>query len=154
MLGKPDEAHSSALRQRTRPKPWWAAAVVLAGLYCWLTAGTAPFTWAANVAVGAALIIAVALAATEATAGVPWRPRHPDRTSPEGALWPWWVATGLLVGWELWNYFHSTRHSYPTMSSIYDHVAGWQWAKAVIIGGWLLLGWEIVASFAKDHVRR
>jgi len=154
MLHKSGEEHRGALRTRTRPQPWWVVAVVVGGAYCWLTAGTTPFTGGADVAVGVALVAAVALAATEATSGLPWRPRHPDRTAPEGSLWPWWVAIAVLVGWELFNYFQSPRHSYPTVSSIYDHVARWQWAKAVIIGGWLVLGWEIVASFAKEHARR
>jgi hypothetical protein len=151
MLHKPDERRTTSPPRLRAAAVWWAVLVVLVGAYAWYAAGTTPFTTGANLTVGAALVVAAALAATEATTGRPWRARHRDRTGPEGSLWPWWVAIAVLVGWELFNYFQGPRHDYPTISSIYDHVARWQWAKAALIAAWLVLGWEIVASFAKDH---
>ncbi len=128
--------------------------MVAAGLYCWLTAGTAPFSAGADVAVAAMLVTALALAVVEAKTARPWRAATHGRGGPVGTLWPWWLAIGVLVGWELFNYFQGPRRSHPTVSSIYDHVSRLQWAKAVLVAAWLVLGRAIVASFANDRRRR
>jgi len=107
----------------------------------------------ANVAVGAGIVAGAALAAVEAATGRPWRARYPDRTGPGRTLWLWWVAIVTLVGWELFNYAQSPRRSFPTVSSIYDHFARWEWAKAVIVAGWVVLGWAIATSFARERTR-
>jgi len=125
--------------------------VLLAAVYSWFTAGTTPFTLGADVAVAVALVIAAVLALVEARTGRPWRAHGPTR---HGVLWPWWLAVGALIAWELFNYAQSPRHSYPTVSSIYDHFSKWQGAKAAIIAVWLALGWAIVASFAKERRAR
>ncbi len=96
----------------------------------------------------------MALAVTESRIARPWRRLPPERVPAARELWAWWVAILLLVGWELFNYFQGPRHSYPTVSSIYDHVARWQWAKALFIAAWLGLGWAIVASFDRSAARR
>jgi hypothetical protein len=33
-------------------------------------------------------------------------------------------------------------------------VSRWPWAKALLIAAWLVLGWEIVVSFAKERAGR
>jgi MFS family permease len=160
MLYKTDERRTAAperptraLGRRPRPAAAATAAVALGGAYCWFTAGTTPFTARANLAVGAALVVAAVMAAVEALTGRPWPPRGPDRARARASLWAWWVAIGLLVAWELFNYVQSPRHSYPTVSSIYDHLARWQWAKALVIAAWLVLGAAIVAAFAEERTR-
>ncbi|HZQ57736.1 MAG TPA: hypothetical protein VFA84_06870 [Acidimicrobiales bacterium] len=160
MLYKTDERRTAApgrptraLGRRPRRAATAAVAVALGGAYCWFTAGTTPFTARANLAVGAAVVVAAAMAAVEALTGRPWPSRGRDRAQRQGSLWAWWVAIGLLVAWELFNYVQSPRHSYPTVSSIYDHLARWRWAKALVIAAWLVLGAAIVAAFAGERTR-
>ena len=128
--------------------------VAVVAVYCWLTAGTRPFSTAADMAVAVPLGAALGLAVVEARTGRPWGGPPPDRVPRPRDLWPWWVAVALLVGWELFNYFRGPRRSYPTVSSIYDHFARWQWAKGVVIAAWLGLGWAIVASFSRSPANR
>jgi hypothetical protein len=123
--------------------------VAAAGVYCWFTAGTKPFTLRADVLVAVPLVISAALAAVFA-----WRKRRlaprQRRAATAGArsLWPWWLAVGLLGAWELFCYAQAPRHEHPTVSSIYDAAAGSHVAKAIILALWLLLGWVIVRAFS------
>ena len=53
---------------------------------------------------------------------------------------PWIVLSGLVVGFELFNYFELPRHAHPTLSSLSDEVTRSPAGTAVLFVAWLALG--------------
>lgn len=118
------------------------AAAAAAVAYAVLLAMTKPFTVAADV------VTAVGLAAGAAALGVrlasEGRGEGGLEGSPGGTATPWLVLLTVAVGWELYCFFGGPRPAHPTLSTIYDLVARWPAAKAVVVLAWLALGWELV----------
>jgi hypothetical protein len=131
---------------RVLPLAVVAAAV---GGYCWVTAGTTPFSWQADLLTAlalAGLVVVVALQASHRDATVP---HVYDRVVASGppalaALVPWFVVLGALVAFELWNFVAGPRSTYLTVSSIYDDLARSQGTRALCVLAWLALGWHLV----------
>ncbi len=130
-----------------------AGALVVAGaaLSC-LVAATTPFSVAADVAVAlpiALVVTAVVAAAVVDGRGAPgarrprWRrPRAAHPTLLAAA--PWLALAAAVVAWELFCLFAGPRATYPTVSSMYDALARWRAAKALVVFAWLALGWYLV----------
>jgi hypothetical protein len=53
---------------------------------------------------------------------------------------PWIVLSGLVVGFELFNYFELPRHAHPTLSSLSDEVTRSPAGTALLFVAWLALG--------------
>jgi hypothetical protein len=118
-------------------------AVVLAAGYAGLISATTPFTLPADVLVAVpigaiALLVVLQLAhRTDPTQG--------GSRAPLPCEWaPWAVALAVVAAWELASYFATPRSAHPTLSSMYDTLARWQAAKALVCLVWLALGWYLV----------
>lgn len=123
--------------------------------YSWVASGTEPFTVAAGVTTAipiGALIAAALVQGRMADAGLIAR-RSPGG-DPVTVLWQdragragivtWGVLACLVVGWELFNYFHADRYLHPTLSSFLDTVSAHHASKAVLYLAWLLGGWYLL----------
>jgi hypothetical protein len=146
----------------------WSAGTVVTGVagsvavvtYSWWVATTRPFTLDADVAT------AVGLAVLVVVSGFTWVRRRsrpvvvgadarPGRAAgpggagtPRRSPLPWLVALGVVVAVELATYFagwSGSRHTYPTVSSLYDTAARVTAVKAVFVGAWLILGWRVLS---------
>jgi hypothetical protein len=125
-----------------------AAAVALAGAYCYVAAGTTPFTE------GADLVTAVPFLPVGAVMARSWvrrrrrgEARLAAEVAPGGDVRPWVLVIGALVVWELATYaagFEGGRHAWPTVSSLADEAFRWRGAKAALFGAWLAAGWALV----------
>jgi len=127
-------------------------ALVVAAAYAGGLAVTEPFTTPADVvtacgvAGGAVALVLSLTGRRDGSEGVEVTGSAAQAlgpTSVRGAL-PWVVLAVAVVGWEVFCYFGAPRSAHPTISSIYDTVAGWRAAKAVVVLAWLGLGWELV----------
>jgi hypothetical protein len=122
-----------------------AVAAVAAGASYAIIAGSfSRFSWPATAAV-------VSVGALVVLAG--WQP--PRRPRPDGGPLP---RTGVLLWggvlvagglWELWSLFQqpamdTTSYAHPTISALTDPVLAAQPGRALLLGGWLLLGWYLV----------
>jgi hypothetical protein len=119
-----------------------AGALVVGVAYALWVASTTPFTWQANVAVAAALVVA-------AGAAVRWWPKRTvtirlvDRVKYPYV--PWVVLLAILVGWEVYCYVApGSRAQHPTFSSMADAVDRHEGLKTLVVLAWLSLGWMIV----------
>jgi ABC-type dipeptide/oligopeptide/nickel transport system permease subunit len=123
--------------------------LVVAAAYAGILATTRPFTVPADVvtslglAVGAgALVFGLTVGRAAGAAGA--RPAEViEAGTTGGTAIPWVVLVVVVVGWELYCFFGGPRPAHPTLSSVYDIVARWQAAKAVVVLAWLALGWEL-----------
>lgn len=130
------------------------ATLIGAAAYAGILATTQPFTVSADVVTGLALAVgagalAFQLAVGRLAAGRPApageaRPVVAIEAEAGGTAIPWLALLAVLVGWELYCFFGGPRPAHPTFSSVYDIVARWQAAKAVVVLLWLALGWELV----------
>lgn len=119
------------------------AAVVLGAAYSYLAAGTKPFT------TGADVLTAVPFGVLAAVLVAGWRHRLSPALSSRARMWPWAAVLGVLAAWELCTYAAGLafgRHAFPTMSSLYDGVAGVRVLKALCFAGWLALGRGLVST--------
>ena len=120
------------------------AAVVAGAAYAIITGSFSRFSWPATAAV-------VSVGALMVLAG--WQPLR--RPRPDGGPLP---RTGVLLWggvlvagglWELWSLFQqpamdTTSYAHPTISALTDPVLAAQPGRALVLGGWLLLGWYLV----------
>lgn len=141
--GAPAPDAASAPRRGLR---WLAGvAAVAAGLcYAVIAGSLARFSWPATAAV-------VGVGALVVVAG--WQP--PRWPRPDGGPLP---RTGVLLWgsvlvagglWELWSLLQqpamdTTSYAHPTISALTDPVLAAQPGRALMLGGWLLLGWYLV----------
>ncbi|HAM00831.1 MAG TPA: hypothetical protein DCQ30_01165 [Acidimicrobiaceae bacterium] len=127
---------------RFGPEPLVAAGAVIAGGgYCYLAAGTSPFTTEADV------VTAVPMAAGGAALVAGLVRRGAAEPGARARLWPWVAALGALALWELATYaagFPFGRHAFPTVSSLYDEAARLRGLKALCFALWLALGFGLV----------
>ena len=122
-----------------------AVAAAAAGVsYAIIVGSFSRFSWPATAAV-------VSVGALVVLAG--WQP--PRRRRPDGGPLP---GTGVLLWggvlvagglWELWSLFQqpamdTTSYAHPTISALTDPVLAAQPGRALVLGGWLLLGWYLV----------
>jgi hypothetical protein len=75
------------------------------------------------------------------------RPEYGRLPLPGVLLWGALLFTGGL--WELWSLFQqpaldTTSYAHPTISALTDPVLAAQPGRALVLGGWLLLGWYLV----------
>jgi hypothetical protein len=120
-------------------------AAVAAGVsYAIIVGSFSRFSWPATAAV-------VSVGALVVLAG--WQPSR--RPRPDGGPLP---RTGVLLWggvlvagglWELWSLFQqpamdTTSYAHPTISALTDPVLAAQPGRALVLGGWLLLGWYLV----------
>lgn len=120
------------------------AAVAAGAGYAVITGSFTRFSWPATSAV-------VGLGALVVRAGWP-PPRQPGPDSgplPRTGVALWGVV--LVAGglWELWSLLQqpatdTTSYAHPTISALTDPVLAAQPGRAVVLGGWLLLGWYLV----------
>jgi hypothetical protein len=120
------------------------AAVAAGASYAIIAGSFSRFSWPATAAVVSVGILVV-------LAG--WMP--PRRPRPDGGPLP---GTGVLMWggvlvagglWELWSLFQqpamdTTSYAHPTISALTDPVLAAQPGRALVLGGWLLLGWYLV----------
>jgi hypothetical protein len=123
--------------------------------YSWVASGTEPFTVAAEAttAIPIGALIAAALVQRRMADGGLIGRRSPGG-DPVTVLWQdragragivtWGVLACLVVGWELFNYFHANRYRHPTLSSFLDTVSTHHASKAVLYLAWLLGGWYLL----------
>jgi hypothetical protein len=120
-------------------------ATVAAGVsYAVIVGSFSRFSWPATAAV-------VSLGTLVVLAGwpEPRRPRPDSGPLPAGGLLLW--AAVLVAGglWELWSLFQqpamdTTSYAHPTISALTDPALASQPGRALVLGGWLLLGWYLV----------
>jgi hypothetical protein len=118
--------------------------VVLAvAAYCYLAAGTRPFTTGADVATAVPYAVLAALLVRTLL-------RRPTGRAVVAASWrqlrPWALALAVCGAWELVTYVAGLgdRHGFPTVSSLLDRADGSRPAKAAVFAAWLGLGWGLV----------
>jgi hypothetical protein len=133
-----------------------AALTVGAGAYAWWVSSTTPFTGSADVAVAAGFALMAVPAAVsflhhgvrragdDHDSDVSSVPVAVDGERPKVRAWT--AAMVALVAYELFTYFAGSggsRHTFPTLSSLYDDLASTQAVKALIVFAWLALGWGL-----------
>jgi hypothetical protein len=119
-----------------------AAAAVTAGLcYAAIVGSFSRFSWPATAAVVGLGTLVILVGWPE-----PRRPRPAYGPLPVRGVMAWGavlVAGGL---WELWSLLQqpaldTTSYAHPTISALTDPVLATQPGRALVLGGWLLLGW-------------
>lgn len=139
----PDGATAAVPRRGVRRLAGFAAVAAGVG-YAVITGSFSRFSWPATAAVvGAGALVVLA----------GWPP--PGRPRPAGsqlpgtgaALWGLVLVAGGL--WELWSLLQqpamdTTSYAHPTISALTDPVLATQPGRALVLGGWLLLGWYLV----------
>jgi hypothetical protein len=141
--GAPAPAAAAAPR-RGRSLLAGVAAVATGVCYAVITGSFTRFSWpatAAVVSVGTLVVLA---------GWPPPRQARPDsgplpRTGV--ALWGVVLVAGGL--WELWSLIQqpamdTTSYAHPTISALTDPALAAQPGRALVLGGWLLLGWYLV----------
>jgi hypothetical protein len=115
---------------------------------------TRSFTQPAAVLLGFSLLLLVVVVALqllldEPPALIARRAPPANATSeaaPRRAGWiVWATAIGAALTWQFWNYFHSPRSDYPTISHLLDglvHPAGV--GRGVGFAIWLAIAWYLV----------
>ena len=134
-------------RSRFGRGPWARGLVALGAVVgSWFAAGTKPFSDGADAACAAAFAaVALGVVVNRARAGATAVTVSAEPVSAEVAMWPWIVCVLLLLAWEVVTYaagLGGRRHSFPTLSSLYDDVARWHGAKAFVFFLWIALGWR------------
>jgi hypothetical protein len=137
----PDDAAAPRRGARRLAAP---AAVAAGASYAIIASSFSRFSWPATAAV-------VSVGTLVVLAG--WPP--PRRPRPDGGplprtgvlMWGGVLAAGGL--WELWSLFQqpamdTTSYAHPTISALTDPVLAAQPGRALVLGGWLLLGWYLV----------
>ncbi len=135
------------IRPDTRPASrlvLTAAGLAGGALYAVVAGAFARFSWPATIAVAGlgALVILIG-----------WQGPVRDRVVPGRlpllgtALWGGLLVAGGLV--ELWALLHQsslgqTSYAHPTLSALADPVLASGPGRALVLGGWLLLGWYLV----------
>jgi hypothetical protein len=120
-------------------------ALLLGGLlYAVLAASFPRFSWPATVAV-------ISLGAAVVLAGWrgPVRARPVVGRLPRRGLAAWGAVLAAGGMWELWSLFQQpgfsvTSYAHPTISALTDPVLAAEPGRAVVLAGWLLLGWYLV----------
>jgi len=125
--------------------PTRVAALAAGAAFAVLLATTRPFT------VEADAVTAVGLAAGAAALGLRlWQKEGVASVAPAavvgapGTPVPWLALLGAVVAWELYCFFGGARPAHPTLSTVYDLLARYEAAKALVVASWLALGWELV----------
>ncbi len=121
------------------------AAAVAAGVsYAVITGSFTRFSWPATAAV-AGVGTLVVLAGWQP----PRTPRPDSGPAPRTGVALWGVV--LVAGglWELWSLLQqpamdTTSYAHPTISALTDPALAAQPGRALVLGGWLLLGWYLV----------
>ena len=122
-----------------------AAAAVTAGLcYTAIVGSFSRFSWPATAAVVGLGTLVILVGWQE-----PRQPRPDYGPLPVRGVMAWGavlVAGGL---WELWSLLQqpaldTTSYAHPTVSALTDPVLATQPGRALVLGGWLLLGWYLV----------
>ena len=140
----------------TRPRWRLVVAGVAACGYAALASATTPFTVAADAVVAAPLALALASLAgraldarraTPSSGGL--APGQPDTAARRDVVvtrpsLPWISLVALVAAWEVVSFVALPRRDHPTLSSMYDAVSRWQAVKAILVLGWLALGWALV----------
>ncbi len=110
----------------------------LAG-YCWVAAGTAPFSIAALIGVllpGAAIAIFTI-----------WRPPArippPDRLDVTGFSY-WAICVAALFEWEASAFKDNSRPWHPALTDLVNPLIGPHPLKSIAMLIWLLAGWALV----------
>jgi hypothetical protein len=134
--------------------PWqWSAVLALGVAEAVATALTTPFSTASNLAVAAGFVLmAIPFGHTLALRSRRRRRRTLPSRPRSSLMWgrgrAWLVAITVLLVVELVSYFagfDGGRHSFPTVSSLYDAASRWTALKAAIVFAWLALGWGLFA---------
>jgi hypothetical protein len=120
-------------------------ALLLGGLlYAVLAASFPRFSWSATVAV-------ISLGAAVVLVGWrgPVRARPVVGRLPRRGLAAWGAVLAAGGVWELWSLFQqpgfsTTSYAHPTISALTDPVLAAEPGRAVVLAGWLLLGWYLV----------
>jgi hypothetical protein len=120
------------------------AAVAAGASYAIIAGSFSRFSWPATAAV-----VSVGILVVLAGWPPPRRPRPDGGPLPRTGVLMWGgvlVAGGL---WELWSLFQqpamdTTSYAHPTISALTDPVLTAQPGRALVLGGWLLLGWYLV----------
>lgn len=140
---EPPAAPEPAGRRRARRL---AVSAGLAGGACYavLVGSFSRFSWPATIAVAGLGALVVVVGWPE-----PVRPRPEHARLPLAGAAAWGAV--LFAGglWELWSLFQqpamdTTSYAHPTISALTDPVLSAQPGRALVLGGWLLLGWYLV----------
>jgi hypothetical protein len=138
----PDEPH----RRAGSPVARAVVVAVTLGYALWLAA-TVPFSSAANLLTGVAIVAVIVMAIIR----WPWHPSRSGVLADEQPRHPylgWVVLFGIIVAWELVMYLvRGSRSAHPTLSSMADAFDRYNYfAKAVACFAWLWLGGAIVRA--------
>jgi hypothetical protein len=136
----PDRA-AGRLRVRGRGGRPLRKAVIGAGLagYCWVAAGTAPFTRDALLVVLLPGAVVAVLAYGRPVPRIP----SPDRVDVAGFSY-WAVCIIALFEWEASAFRDNSLWWHPSLTALIDPMLGVRPVKAAAILIWLLSGWALV----------
>jgi hypothetical protein len=144
--GEPSGAAPPAAAPARRSARLLAAAAAVAAAICYavVVGSFSRFSWPATAAVvGLGTLVVM----------VGWQP--PRQPRPDSgplprtgvALWGAVLVSGGV--WELWSLVQqpamdTTSFAHPTISALTDPLLASQPGRALVLGGWLLLGWYLV----------
>ncbi len=119
-------------------------AVLAAGVgYAAIAGSFSRFSWPATAAV-----VSVGTLVVLGGWPPPRRPRPDSGPLPRTGVVLWGAV--LVAGgmWELWSLLQqpamdTTSYAHPTVSALTDPVLAAQPGRALVLGGWLLLGWYL-----------
>jgi hypothetical protein len=130
---------------RRGARPLIAAVAVAAGLcYAAIVGSFSRFSWPATAAVVGLGTLVILVGWQE-----PRRPRPDSGPLPVRGVAAWGAVLVAGGAWELWSLLQqpaldTTSYAHPTISALTDPVLATQPGRALVLGGWLLLGWYLV----------
>ncbi len=140
---EPPAAPEPAPRRRAR-RLTVTAGVAGGACYAVIVGSFSRFSWPATIAVVGLAALVLITCWQE-----PVRPRPEQARLPLAGVLAW--AAVLFGGglWELWSLFqqpamNTTSYAHPTISALTDPALSTQPGRALVLGGWLLLGWYLV----------
>jgi hypothetical protein len=120
-----------------------AVTVLAAGavvVYGWWATSLQHFTWPSRAVILVPGLVLLGIAAKRSRLCR----RHRTQRADRAGLTIWAVLGLAIVGWELFNFFHSGRSEYPTLSSLVNGLDSTSHpVRLVMFLGWVALGWDL-----------
>lgn len=145
MVLAPTRDRATRRRPRWLERPWLvAAAAVLLAVLVALSPRTSTAVQVALGIVGSAALVVTLRAGRGA----------PPTAARSPRAWPWAVVIVVGCLLELGNFLtqpdpQTDNPAHPTLSALVDPLLDDGWVRAVVAGGWLLLGWWVVRTVAE-----
>ena len=119
---------------------WHGVVVAMVVAYGWWATGLEAFSLEVYAAV--AVPVAVGLVAASGGGPTPVTGARPQFTVVGRLMWP--ILAGVVAGWQLFLYLHSSRSEYPTASSLLDQADETRVVGVLLFLAWATGGWRLV----------